>query len=86
MLQDPASPTYDPVTPCLDCGGVYGDLMALDLVLSKAQWLLIHPGDGGLLCALCILRRAEKLPHVINVKARITFGHEYDRPGGPEVE
>lgn len=67
--------------PCLDCGRDYAETMALDLVIPRAQWLLIHPEDGGVLCACCMLRRAEKIPHAINVTGRITFGHEYAGPG-----
>jgi hypothetical protein len=60
----------------------------IDIVLSKEQWALIHPGDeedkkagvggGGVLCAMCVLLRASKLPKVINLTCRITFGKDYD--------
>jgi hypothetical protein len=62
---------------CMDCQIDY-DHCALDIVLSKEQWLMIHPDDGGVLCASCIVRRASTLPHVINVKAIITFADDYD--------
>jgi hypothetical protein len=58
---------------CLDCGTDYAATMALDLALPRAQWLLIHPSDGGVLCANCMLGRAARLPGVINVTGLITF-------------
>lgn len=63
---------------CLDCGTDYDAAMALSLLIPRSQWLLIHPEDGGVLCANCMLRRAAKLPGVINVTGRITFAHEYE--------
>jgi hypothetical protein len=47
---------------CLDCGMLYRDF-PLDVNLSRGQWLLIHPDDGGVLCANCIVRRVrERIP------------------------
>jgi hypothetical protein len=47
---------------CKDCGMPYGGDNWLDTVLSNKQWLLIHPdGEGGILCANCIIKRAAKL-------------------------
>ena len=66
---------------CLDCGCDYAATMALSLLIPREQWLLIHPEDGGVLCANCILRRAEKLPGAINITGRITFGYEYEGSG-----
>jgi len=62
---------------CLDCGTDYDAAMALSLLIPKAQWLAIHPADAGVLCANCMLRRASKLPGVINITGRITFSAEY---------
>lgn len=49
-----------PDAKCLDCGLDYDDF-GMDLLLPRHQWLEIHPDEGGLLCALCIVRRASKL-------------------------
>lgn len=54
---------------CLDCGLPYSDF-PLDLLLPRSQWLEIHPEDGGLLCAACIVRRiAEKMKGATAVHA-----------------
>lgn len=45
---------------CLDCGLSY-DEFGMDLLLPRYQWLMIHPAEDGLLCALCIVRRASKI-------------------------
>ena len=62
---------------CMDCGLDYTQY-PMDVVLKREQWLLIHPEDGGCLCANCIVARASKLPGVINLTARITFGSDFD--------
>jgi hypothetical protein len=62
---------------CMDCGLDY-EQYPLDVVLKKAQWLLIHPDDGGVLCANCIVGRAAKLPRVINLSVQITFAEDFD--------
>ena len=63
-----ASKTY-PV--CRDCYLPYTKF-GLDTTLPDEQWLLIHPeGLGGLLCANCIARRAEKLKGSIAIRATI---------------
>lgn len=49
---------------CLDCEKPYDDF-PMDLTMTRGQWLLIHPDDNGLLCADCILRRADKIPGVL---------------------
>jgi len=46
---------------CLDCGKPYSKF-PLDVILPRSQWLEIHPADGGLLCAGCIVKRASKVP------------------------
>ena len=57
---------------CLDCRIPYSQL-GLDLMLPDEQWLLIHPdGLGGILCANCMMKRAEKLKHATVVLASIT--------------
>lgn len=61
----------------MDCGADYDEVMALDMLIPRKQWLEINPDDGGLLCANCLIRRASKLPHVINITGRITFAEEY---------
>lgn len=68
--------------PCLDCK-CPDDEMPLDTVITGKQWERICP-EGGVLCASCIVKRAAKLPHVINLTARITFADDFkgDAPGG----
>jgi hypothetical protein len=61
----------------MDCGLDYGQY-PLDVVLKKEQWLLIHPDDGGVLCANCIVERASRLQAVINLSVRITFARDFD--------
>lgn len=68
---------------CMDCGCEYGSI-ALDFVLSKAQWLSIHPEDGGVLCGNCIAHRASRLPHVINITCAIAFGDDFNN-GPPSL-
>jgi hypothetical protein len=53
---------------CLDCGLPY-ECFPLDLVVPRGQWLLIHPADAGVLCALCILARLSRIPGVTAVHA-----------------
>ena len=48
---------------CEDCGLLY-EAFPLDVNLSRAQWLAIYPGDNGVLCAGCIVKRGAKLPGV----------------------
>ena len=60
---------------CMDCGKPYADF-GLDTTLPDEQWLRIHPDDGGVLCANCIVERASKLPHVIAIRAVIEFTEE----------
>ena len=58
--------------------------MPLDCVLTISQWEMICP-EGGVLCAACIVRRAAKLPRIVNVCARLIFRDDYDgsdAPGG----
>lgn len=55
---------------CLDCGLDY-DAFAMDTLLPRWQWLLIHPDEGGLLCANCIVKRAAKIPGSVGLHAII---------------
>jgi hypothetical protein len=69
--------------PCHDCGCPDAE-MPLDTVLTLKQWQLICPEDG-MLCASCIVRRASKLPGIINACLRLQFVEDYDAeplPGG----
>jgi len=61
---------------CLDCGLAYGGDDWLDTSLSNEQWRLIHPAEGGILCANCIVRRASRLPRVIRMVTRIEFAED----------
>jgi hypothetical protein len=56
---------------CMDCGRRY-DAFGLDVVLSKEQWKLIHPVEQGVLCAQCIVDRADRLG-AIRVDLSIAF-------------
>lgn len=60
---------------CLDCGLDYA-AFPMDLLLPRWQWLLIHPDEGGLLCAQCIMTRASKLPGAVAVHAVIGMAPE----------
>ena len=71
---------------CMDCGLDYEHDFPLDVVLTKEQWLLIHPQDGGVLCGNCIVKRAAKLPHVINLTATIKFASDFDDVAEPSNE
>ena len=58
---------------CLDCGALYRKF-PLDMTIPDDQWLMIYPeGEGGILCAGCIVRRAAKLPGIIAVRAAFEF-------------
>ena len=74
---------------CMDCGLAYGSA-GFDLVLPREHWLLIHPDDGGVLCANCVVARAQKLPGGINIMGRVVFGATYEaewkRLDGPATD
>lgn len=53
----------------MDCDLPYKDF-PLDVVLPDMQWLMIHPDDGGVLCAQCIVTRASKIKGVTVIYAR----------------
>lgn len=55
---------------CLDCGRDYNDF-GMDVLLPRWQWLLIHPDEGGLLCANCIVTRSAKVPGAVGLHATI---------------
>lgn len=55
---------------CLDCGQDYSDF-GMDVLLPRWQWLLIHPDDGGLLCAQCIVNRAAQIKGAVGLQAVI---------------
>lgn len=57
---------------CLDCGLSYEDF-PMDMLLPRHQWLDIHPDEGGVLCARCIVARASKLPGALAVHAVIAI-------------
>lgn len=60
------------VAYCEDCGKFYSDF-CLDTTLPDDQWLAIHPsGEGGLLCANCMVARGSRL-HGATV-AKMFFG------------
>jgi len=59
---------------CEDCGLPYKDF-PLDTTIPDEQWAEIHRGDGGVLCANCMVKRASKLPGII--AARMFFERSY---------
>lgn len=67
---DRTPPGGEPKAWCLDCRVMYHEF-GLDLLLPRWQWLLIHPADGGLLCARCIARRAAKIADAVAIHATI---------------
>lgn len=78
LLEVAPSPTPvdgDPlVAACMDCGLPY-ERFPLDVLLPRAQWLRIHPDEGGLLCAACIVQRVkDRIPGatVIHAVAEVT--------------
>lgn len=70
----------DSLIACIDCGT---SEMPMDTVLTIKQWEQVCP-EGGTLCASCMVKRAAKLPGVMNLTARITFVQDYEDsgPGG----
>lgn len=57
---------------CIDCDRLYEDF-GLDVVLSDEQWELIHPDEKGVICAQCIVNRAEKIKDVVTVNLTLEF-------------
>lgn len=55
---------------CLDCKKPYSEF-GMDILLPRGQWLAINPNERGLLCAQCIVNRAEKLNGAIVIHAVI---------------
>lgn len=60
-----------PRAVCLDCGLPYEEFGGLDILLPRSQWLVIHPDENGLLCAMCIVRRAAKIPECSAIQATL---------------
>lgn len=59
------------MSKCEDCGLPYDDFW-LDTTIPNSQWSAIHPqGEGGVLCANCMVKRASLLPGII--AARMVF-------------
>ena len=63
------------IVPCSDCGTTD---MPLDAVLTGEQWRMICPEVGAVLCASCIVRRANRLPGIMNVCMRFQFSEDFD--------
>ncbi len=78
-LPQEETPQGDPtlISACEDCGLPY-EQFPLDTVLPDADWLIIHPsGEGGLLCAGCIAKRAAALSTTIVLYARLVSGDDH---------
>ena len=59
------------VLKCEDCGLPYQDF-GLDSTLSHEQWAMIHPkGEGGLLCANCMVSRASHIDGAVAMRMQI---------------
>lgn len=70
-LSELRNPFRDPAElGCMDCGMPYREF-PLDLLVPRGQWLAIHPGEDGVLCANCMVRRASRLPGAVVVHAVI---------------
>lgn len=82
-MNAPIDAITDPARHVLGCHDCGTQDMPIDTVLTGRQWELICP-EGGMLCASCIVRRASRLPDVINLTTRITFAGDFegDVPGG----
>ena len=63
----------------MDCG--IEDAEMVGMIIPRSQWLAIHPDDGGILCANCMVARAKKLPNEICITGIITFADDYDEGG-----
>lgn len=70
------------ITRCDECGLPYTEF-GLDVTLSNSQWQLISKGSG-LLCANCIVSRAEVIPGAI--AARMVIEISPQQEFSPEVE
>lgn len=57
------------IVRCEDCGMLYEDF-PLDVIVPNDQWQAItgYTDGKGILCAMCIVRRGEKLPGVTVAK------------------
>jgi hypothetical protein len=67
-----------PIAKCEDCELPY-EAFPLDVILPDRDWLLIHPtGDGGLLCAACIAKRAAQVAHTIVLYARLVSAVDHE--------
>jgi hypothetical protein len=64
---------------CMDCGLDY-EKFPMDTLLPRWQWLLIHPAEGGLLCANCIVARAAKVPGAVGLHAVIGIAPPFEEP------
>lgn len=64
---------------CRDCGLAYQEF-GIDTTLPDEQWLMCHPeGEGGLLCANCIVKRASYLPGIIAARMILEIYPEGNR-------
>jgi hypothetical protein len=78
------APVSDEETACVDCHRPYPH--GLDMVLTKKQWLMVHPDDGGVLCPSCIVNRASNLPGAISIFAHILTSDNFEPVEGvPET-
>lgn len=59
----------------MDCGAKHGTFR--EMLLPRSQWLMINPADAGMLCANCMLQRADKLPGQVGVVALLTFQKDH---------
>lgn len=82
LPEEPRETTVSPPkADCADCGLEYGTDDWLDTVLTLEQWKLIGGEQAGILCANCIIRRASRLPNVVNLSGRITFRKDFESDG-----
>lgn len=58
---------------CEDCG-TPRSAFPMDLILNPTDWALIHPeGPTGVLCPICILKRARRLPKIDKASLDLIF-------------
>lgn len=76
---EPPTAIRDPlIAACLDCGLDYSEF-GVDLLLPRSQWLLIHPDENGLLCALCIAKRAARIGQCCGIRGVLEIRPEATR-------
>ena len=69
--------TRYPEAACKDCGLPY-EKQGADIHFPLADWLKIEPSGSGYLCGACISLRANALPDVTGIEARLCYGPYFE--------